>query len=94
MSADENDPCGDCIVCQTKMISALVSDEMRLFLSACVESALKVAAHEITGGNLNLIPQLIPTLGVLQLLDQERAAFAADRLDELGIFILIEEEEE
>lgn len=94
MSHDEKGPCGDCVVCQTRMISALVSDEMRAFLSACVEAALQTAAREVAEGNLNLIPHLTPLISALAILDPDRVEYVMARLDDLGITILALDEED
>ena len=94
MSGGEaTDPCGDCVMCQTKLVSALVSDEMRDFLTMCVESAIQSLAHGAVDGDLNLVRPIVPMLGVLTILDPERAEYVTGRLDDMGITILIGEDE-
>lgn len=87
------DPCGDCIVCQTKAVASLVSDEMREFLSMCVESALQNLAHNLTEGDMRQIGALSPLMTVLAILNPDRVDYVTDRLDDMGISLIVLEED-
>lgn len=92
MSADENDPCGDCVVCQTKMIAALVSDEFRMFLSSCIEATLQRCAHDLIESEgeepERLVGSMTLLFSVISILDPDRVEYVTDRLDDMGIVLL------
>jgi hypothetical protein len=86
-----DDPCGDCVICQTKMIAALMSDEFRMFLSSCVEATLQRCAHDLIEDEEhpeNLIGSMMLLVTVLGILDPERIEYVTERLSDMGIVLL------
>lgn len=93
MTEQDADPCGDCMVCQTKLVASLVSDDMRAFLAGCVEAAAQVAAHEVIDGEEAALLPLQSAMVALTVLDEERAEWVVERLEDMGIMVLTLEED-
>jgi hypothetical protein len=96
VSATVHDPCGECLICQLRMIAALVNDDMRVFLSTAIESMIQSAAADILAGGVPAMAatQVMPhLLDCLLILTPGRIGLVVAALNDLGINTMLMREE-